>query len=205
MMDAKLENKLVEKYKDFFDYLDEQQTPMINPNKSMEENISLLIKQEKIVVPMQFGIECGNGWFWLLDHLMNSIKWHLEQENQNQDDRPKYKQLNDISWKLKHSKIFLFKKIGKFLCKYQPKGLPHITFRIDQIKEKYGGLRYYYSGGDDIIDGMVNLAESLSYDICENCGTTHNVGHTRGWIYTICELCREKNDRAKELEWNLNK
>jgi len=60
-----------------------------------------------------------------------------------------------------------------------------------QVKEKFGGLRFYYRGGDKIIDGMVWLAESLSYSICEECGSTENVTQSKGnWIYTRCEKCK---------------
>lgn len=60
---------------------------------------------------------------------------------------------------------------------------------LDQVKEKFGTLRFYYSGGDESIEGMVSLAESLSGRICEDCG---NTGSTRGdgWVRTECESCR---------------
>jgi hypothetical protein len=39
------------------------------------------------------------------------------------------------------------------------------TFRVDQIKEKFGGLRFYVSGEDDTIKGMIRMAETLSVKI----------------------------------------
>ena len=65
-------------------------------------------------------------------------------------------------------------------------------FQITQIKEKFGGLRFYYSGGNSHISGMVWLAEHLSYATCETCGSTENVSQTKGWIKTICGKCLEK-------------
>jgi len=66
---------------------------------------------------------------------------------------------------------------------------------LDQVKEKFGTLRFYYTGGDDIIDGMVRMAESMSGCTCESCG---NIGERRGggWVHTYCEPCEEK--RAAE-------
>ena len=60
---------------------------------------------------------------------------------------------------------------------------------LDQIKEKFGTLRFYYSGGDDIIDGMVRMAESMSGVTCETCGSpgTQTQG---GWIKTACAAHR---------------
>jgi hypothetical protein len=54
-----------------------------------------------------------------------------------------------------------------------------------QVKEKFGGLRFYYNGGDDVVDGMVRMAESWAAHTCEVCG---NIGSARGegWIRTLC-------------------
>jgi hypothetical protein len=66
----------------------------------------------------------------------------------------------------------------------QYKQVPQVT--LDQVKEKFGTLRFYYTGGDEHISGMVRMAESMSAVTCEECG---NPGKTRGsgWIYTACE------------------
>ena len=41
---------------------------------------------------------------------------------------------------------------------------------IVQIKEKFGGLRFYYNGGDEHIHGMVSMAERWADHSCEKCG-----------------------------------
>jgi hypothetical protein len=63
----------------------------------------------------------------------------------------------------------------------------------DQVKEKFGTLRFYYSGGDEHIAGMVAMAESMSGVTCEDCGKP---GRSRGfgWITTVCdEHAKERN------------
>ena len=66
----------------------------------------------------------------------------------------------------------------------QYKQVPQVT--LDQVKEKFGTLRFYYTGGDDVIDGMVRMAESMSGVTCEECGSPgKRVGG--GWITTLCE------------------
>jgi len=77
----------------------------------------------------------------------------------------------------------------------------HKHIVVDQIKEKFGGLRFYYTGGDDYITGLVSFAETMSYHICEKCGTNQNAKMTRrrGWMKTLCETCeieRNKNEQA---------
>ena len=61
---------------------------------------------------------------------------------------------------------------------------------LDQVKEKFGTLRFYYTGGDDYIRGMVTMAESMSGVTCEECGkpaTTNWPTLTQGgWVRTRC-------------------
>jgi hypothetical protein len=58
--------------------------------------------------------------------------------------------------------------------------------RVEQIKEKFGGLRFYYQGGDDYISGMVTMAESWAGRTCETCGEKGD-HRTGGWIRTLCD------------------
>lgn len=63
---------------------------------------------------------------------------------------------------------------------------PNQPVVCEQVKEKFGGLRFYYMNGDEFVHGAVALAERLSYTICEECG---NKGKVRGggWIRTLCD------------------
>jgi hypothetical protein len=72
---------------------------------------------------------------------------------------------------------------------------------LDQIKEKFGTLRFYYTGGDDEISGMVRMAESMSGVTCEECSAPAKT-HGPGWIRTICEPCEQAREakRAKDME-----
>ncbi len=62
--------------------------------------------------------------------------------------------------------------------------------KASQVKEKFGGLRFYTYGGDDIVYGLVSFAESLSYKVCENCGNKGNL-YQDGWWKTSCEPCQQ--------------
>jgi len=65
-----------------------------------------------------------------------------------------------------------------------PAEIPQVT--LDQVKEKFGTLRFYYTGGDEYISGLVSMAESMSGVTCEECGKpgTQTSG---GWIKTVCK------------------
>ena len=65
----------------------------------------------------------------------------------------------------------------------------YYTVTFDQIKEKWGGLRIYHSGGDDYVDGLISMAEEMSYKTCERCGCPGSP-NKQGWIMTLCDKCR---------------
>ena len=72
--------------------------------------------------------------------------------------------------------------------------VPQVT--LDQVKEKFGTLRFYYTGGDDYISGMVTMAEAMSGVTCEGCG---NVGERKGggWVHTYCKPCETKRETER--------
>ena len=77
--------------------------------------------------------------------------------------------------------------------------VPQVT--LNQVKEKFGTLRFYYTGGDDVIDGMVTMAESISGVTCEECGSPgKRVGG--GWVTTLCEAHAEARSIVYNEEGN---
>ena len=64
---------------------------------------------------------------------------------------------------------------------------------VEQIKEKFGGLRFYYTGGDDKVRGMVAMAEAWADRSCEECGAPGTAGG-KGWIKTLCPVHRAEAD-----------
>jgi len=74
-------------------------------------------------------------------------------------------------------------------CNYSKECPQVIAF---QIKEKFGGLRFYYDGGDDYIAGIVSFAEHMSQNICEVCGD-RGVLNTEGWIKCLCPTHDKKD------------
>lgn len=79
-------------------------------------------------------------------------------------------------------------------------------YKIDQIKEKFGGLRYYFtpsekysygSTASNIMDDIVRSAEyqaSLTCELCGNSGWGANVDIRihNGWYFGYCEECANK-------------
>jgi len=69
---------------------------------------------------------------------------------------------------------------------------------VHQVKEKFGGLRFYIGIGTDEVFDAIHKAEEKSYKICEACGKE---GKTRGggWIYTLCDECNRLKDEGKRI------
>jgi len=61
-----------------------------------------------------------------------------------------------------------------------------------QVKEKFGGLRFYIDGGDEKAYDIIHFFESLSYIICEECGSSNATSETTcGWVRTRCKNCKK--------------
>ncbi len=68
---------------------------------------------------------------------------------------------------------------------------------IHQIKEKFGGLRFYIGTGTDAMHDRISVAEAESFKTCEGCGTTENVESKGDWITTQCAPCRAERDAKR--------
>jgi len=63
-----------------------------------------------------------------------------------------------------------------------------------QVKSKFGGLRFYCDNGDEQTSAMIQMADAMSFKICEECGHPGSRKGT-GWIYTLCDDCWKKHKR----------
>jgi len=69
-------------------------------------------------------------------------------------------------------------------------------YKIMQIKEKFGGLRFYVAHKDyEAAEEAIRPAEIASYETCDTCGTKENVstatlGEGFYWVLTLCDSCR---------------
>jgi hypothetical protein len=84
--------------------------------------------------------------------------------------------------------------------KHKYKGVPE-GFAIVQVKEKFGGLRFYVHGGDDVVHELIRFAENLADQTCEFCGSNQNIMRSQGWIITACEKCTETRESLKGRKW----
>lgn len=66
-----------------------------------------------------------------------------------------------------------------------PEGWEYGYYRASQIKEKFGTLRFYLTGGTDEMYAITDRAEKQSETTCETCGKKGKL-RGQGWLYTAC-------------------
>jgi hypothetical protein len=58
--------------------------------------------------------------------------------------------------------------------------------RVAQVKEKFGGLRFYMSHGHDDIFALIDTAEAASFHVCQECGSPGQL-RPGSWLKTLCD------------------
>lgn len=153
---------------------------------------------------MCWGFEHGDGWYNIIDVLCDNIQQHIDHTRRYRLDVLRYNRAlgeairgdtralikyfthRDSEWFRERA----LKQVAEVLadpepqCRLVTEVCPQVI--MTQVKEKFGTLSFYYTGGDDIIDGMVRLAESMSARVCEVCGAPGK-SRNSGWIQTLCD------------------
>ena len=159
---------------------------------------------DKMVTALCWGFSCSDGWYFIIDNLCNTIQSYIDNNSKRKRVKnPVMRFLIEILWKsrklLNLKKLLTYDFVKSIEDKCEMEEYETISQVVaTQVKEKFGGLRFYYNGGDEKIDGMVWLAEHMSYHTCEECGSVNNIGQTKGWIITLCEDCSKKVNKVWE-------
>ena len=117
---------------------------------------------------MCWGFSHGDGWYDIVEALCANIQSHVDWK------RRQHPEMSEEEFDAEHQVI------------------------AAQVKEKFGGLRFYVDNCDDYFRGAVAVAESMSYRICESCG---DKGHRRsgGWVKTLCDKCHLSGKRQEGI------
>ena len=122
---------------------------------------------------MCWGFAHGDGWYNIINNLCACIQHHIDWSHKSN--------AWDIKWNEEHPDEQ--REVREVV--------PQVV--VDQVKEKFGTLRFYYDGGDDYISGLVSMAESWSAVACEECGAP-GTQNSQGWIKTLCETHRKERE-----------
>jgi len=72
-----------------------------------------------------------------------------------------------------------------------------------QVKEKFGGLRFYMTSATNEMWDIISEAEAKSYSICEACGQPGEE-YGSGWINTLCPECISEVERENSIpRWQI--
>lgn len=79
---------------------------------------------------------------------------------------------------------------------------PPEGFEVIQVKEKFGGLRFYADNTTKEIYDRINEAEAKSEVTCESCGADNPDGiqSYRGWYSSFCLTCAKPYIIDEETE-----
>lgn len=77
------------------------------------------------------------------------------------------------------------------------------TYVIIQVKEKFGGLRWYDNSNAPEVEEVIRKYERLSQETCASCGKPAEYEST-GWICPYCEPCAQsivarRNETYKKI------
>lgn len=142
-----------------------------------QEKYDAFAKRMEETYPKMFsepygGFAINEGWWPIIESLCKQIQSHIDWTNE------------------RHAAL---KKENQYNLKI-PRKVKQVV--VGQIKEKFGGLRFYYDGGDDQIYGMVRMAESWAAKTCEKCGSPGQ-SRTGGWIRTLCD--KHEKEHQEEI------
>lgn len=135
---------------------------------------------------MCWGFSCGDGWEPLIRMACNRIMgpvWNRRsiiehmKETLNVEDKS--------SWTDWMRETFTKENLAK--TKLELVELEEQIPVATQVKEKFGGLRFYTTGTNDRDTNIIDSAEAMSYYVCEQCGTMASARlYTYGWHATLC-------------------
>jgi RNA polymerase-binding transcription factor DksA len=86
--------------------------------------------------------------------------------------------------------------IESCIMNYIPEELRDQVY-IEQIKQKLGGLRVHMSHHIPQIQGIISMAQTMSYSICEVCGNHATQRNVKGWITALCDTHFQQETEKK--------
>lgn len=188
-MKLELDQQLCEKYPKIFK----------DRNKSIQESC------------MAWGFDIGDGWYNIIDLLCGQIQGHIQIQRGQRAKALKYNRALARALKGDTKGLVNYYSVNGNLSEYgkryveeaiknqQFRSVPEKINQVvaEQVKEKFGTLRFYYRGGDSFIHGMIQMAESISSRMCDECGAPAQVGG-QGWLSTRCTSCREILEQKRQ-------
>ena len=146
---------------------------------------------------MCWGLECGDGWYNIIDVLCGLLTSDYRQA------QSRYEHLMETGV---GSILYGTKTVTQEAINEAKAKLDEETLKVPvaaQVKEKFGGLRFYVNGTTDKHHNYISFAESMSYRTCEECGAAGKT-YTDGWHTTLCDIHAAMAGKEEEYEYEEN-
>lgn len=131
-----------------------------------------------------FELSVGEGWHTIINTLFGLMSYNVERAK----SRLKFAMENPDM------------KMGQTIAELEEavkKAIDDLP-TIDQVKEKFGTLRFYVSNSNQELDNYITFAESMSGVMCEVCGSPGK-RRSGSWVRTLCDAhSKEADERAAE-------
>jgi hypothetical protein len=142
------------------------------------------------VTCMCWGFDCGDGWFDLINRLSEQLeKMILE--------LPPACSNCGHDWR-GHGALRTDHCGEDCACENWEPCRP----RASQVKEKFGGLRFYMTTGSEEMFDLIDKAEEESLRTCEVCGKTGSLRSLGGWYMTRCNACFDEDKAHCGLDFD---
>jgi len=86
-------------------------------------------------------------------------------------------------------------RLSKAITEADVRALGHPKCVAEQVKEKFGGLRFYVGAASMEVHKLIEAAEMESYKTCEVCGSPGELDRSRSWHRTLCPKCNKEVKR----------
>jgi len=175
-MREELDAKLVEKY------------PLIFKNRyaSMQETA------------MCWGFSCGDGWYNIIDVLCGLLYSKYNQAKDRYESIKGYYE-NGGRYPWTDGKEITAEEVEEKRLKMEEEAVKVPI--ASQVKEKFGGLRFYVQAATDEHYNYIHFAESMSYKTCEVCGAPGTY-YPFGWHHVACDEHASEDDKENLKEYN---
>lgn len=104
-----------------------------------------------------------------------------------------------ISWEFPKGWFDLVDQLCQEIQSYCDEHPEYEQVKCDQIKEKFGGLRFYINSGTDEVYEIIGKYAKKSTKLCNECSCTDcEIVRTKGWILYLCKPCAIKLNKNVE-------
>lgn len=150
---------------------------------------------------MSWGFDVSDGWFKPIYDL--SLKLEALIVKYIEDNKGELYCRYCTRKEKEHTKFYTFTSDGKttislgseeglskedvFSCDGFEANYP----RASQVKEKFGGLRFYMTASSNEMEELIGQAEKACAALCEDCGKPGEEC-TDGWVRTLCPACVDR-------------